>query len=469
MSGRGRGVVTVGETGIELHKSVARQPQPEGEVLIYTLELQNDGQAAVAPLARIDGAEILVDGVARPGVLVRDAVPLNTVFEPGGAAPGALWLYHLTGAPEHSYLSVPPEDAAQVDAVAFLHEGALDAGHSRRMRFQVRVPGHVGQVRITNTATVFVPQAGGARAQRSNEVTVEHAGEGGGLDYVDAGMRPVFRGALGQDLMFDFASGQCNGTRGRDEIEITVASDRTGDVETVTARESDLNSGRFSAPPLPVARMSPPVAGDNVLAATRGDRLVATVLCQSLLYSAEFLVDPGNFVFDSVDNNPVEGARVALLDTAGREIEAVTTDAEGFFSFGARTSGYYRYSVEAQGHAYPSARRVFEGFARSLSPDEASWGGAFRHAAGAVMRGDIPVDPDFGIPIAVEKRVDRARVATGGHAVYTLGLSNEMTEALLDARLVDTPPPGARIVPGSVRLDGAPIADPARRADGPVS
>ena len=466
ITGTAQGRVTIVESGLELHKSVLRLAAPDGEILTYELTLQNDGQTAVGLAERIEGDAILVDDMARPGLLVRDPMPLNTAFAAPGAAPGSVALYHREGDPAHSYVSTPPEDPAEIDAVAFLVEQPLEAGHTRKMSFQVRVSDHAGPVDILNSATVFVPQSDGTRPEPSNEVVVGREAQGGGLSYVDPGLDPVFRGTLGEDLTLRLGSGGCNTTRGRDRIEINVVSRRTGDLETVIAVETGANTGLFTAPPLPVTQMATPVAGDNVLAATRGDLLVATAICGSMQYAAEFEIDPGNFVFSSIDNAPVAGARVALLDQAGREVEIAMTDEEGFFALGDQARGRYRYSVDAPGHAYPSVRRVFEGFARQLSSSRASWGGMFSHAAGPLMQGDVPVDPSYGIPIAVEKQVDRQQVGTGGHAVYTLSLRNEMTVALTGAQLLDTPPFGTRIVAGSATLDGQRIDDPARRDDG---
>ncbi|MGR3626668.1 MAG: carboxypeptidase regulatory-like domain-containing protein [Limimaricola sp.] len=466
ITGEARGRVTIVEAGLELRKSVARNPRPEGEVLTYTLTLQNDGQTAIGLSDSIEGAALLVDGERRRGLLVADPIPLNTVFAGPGTAHGLQPLYHVEGAPAHSYRSTPPGNHRAVDAVAFLSEMPLDAGHARRMSFRVRVPPHAGTVAIPNRATAFAPDIDGTRRVPSNTVSIRHDGAGGGLAYVDGARRPLLRGSLGEDLRLRLLAGACNATRGRDRVEINVASRRTGDLETVLAIETGFNTGRFEAPPLPVARMALPVAGDGVLAATRGDLLVATATCGAMQFASEFEIDPGSYVFDSVDNAPVSGAKVMLLDGTGKQTEAVFTDAEGFFALGERPAGRYRYSVEAPGYAYPSARRVFEGFARQLSSNAASWGEAFRHSAGPVAQGDLPVDPSYGIPIAVDKKADRDRVSTGGHVVYTLSLRNEMSEALLDARLRDALPFGASIIGGSVTLDGARIARPERAGDG---
>lgn len=466
VTGAAAGLLQVVSAELELRKRVARSLRPQGEILTYTLTLQNDGEVAVQAVERINGDRIEVDGAPRAGVLVRDPIPLNTVFEAPGQAAGLLALYHLAGSPAHSYVSVPPEAPEEIDAVAFLHEGPVAAGHSREMSFRVRVPHHVGGVAIVNTARVFVSDESDAWSVESNPVAVRREVEAGGLAYVDGGDAPVFRGTLDEDVQLLLSSGACNVSRAPDRIEVAVSSLRTGDVELIAAMETGANTGRFASAPLPVVRMQTAVAGDGVLAATQGDVLIATSRCGGLTYDAEILIDPGNFVFNSVNDAPVEGARVALLDSDGREIRVETTDAEGFFSFGQRAQGRYRYSVEAPGHAYPSIRRVFQGFARQVSSDMASWGGMFHHAAGPMMRGDVPVDPSYGIPIAVEKRADRDRVATGGHVIYTLELRNEMGEALVEARLRDTLPYGARIVPGTATLEGVPIADPTEAADG---
>ena len=83
------------------------------------------------------------------------------------------------------------------------------------------------------------------------------------------------------DTRLRLTAGACNDTMSVDRAIVTLRSFLTGDVERVTATETEPNSGIFLTPAVPMARMDMPASGDNVVATTDGDRLIATADCST--------------------------------------------------------------------------------------------------------------------------------------------------------------------------------------------
>ena len=66
------------------------------------------------------------------------------------------------------------------------------------------------------------------------------------------------------------------------------------------------------------------------------------------------------------------------------------------------------------------------------------------------------------------KFADRDTVGFGEFVSYTLDISNNMYQALINAQVLDRPSRGATFIEGSVTLDGKTLADPIRDAEGDV-
>ena len=223
------------------------------------------------------------------------------------------------------------------------------------------------------------------------------------------------------------------------------------------------------------------VGANTTFTATYTDALDATDVVVDTA-----LADPSNRVFVSTTGEPVNGAVVSLLDGTGAP--AATFGVDGFSAFPAtQTSG--EAVTDAAGLLYEAGDGEFrlpfvpegayqirvdppEGytFASSLDPDTivsladgsfvltpASFGELFSQGADGALRFDIPLDP-LG-ELVVSKTADATSAGIGDFVAYTVLVENAGT-APVPLRLHDTLPMGFRYLPGTARLDGAPVADP---------
>ncbi len=461
------GRVNIVAGGFEIDKSVALRSVGGDEVLTYTLRLRNNSELAIAAYDTIDGDPLLIDGSPRSGILVVDPVPLNTRFAATRETGGLEAVYHLRGSAPQSYVTQPPADLSSVETVGFFWPGDYPVGKSSDLSFDVLLPGALGDVTVRNTGWAYFNQAGDTQRALSNEVVLRHsAASPARLSFVDpADQSPAFYGQLGTDTGLSITAGACNASPDRDTVGITVWSLFTGDTETLTARETGPNTGIFVTAPVPLSEMAAPVSGDGVLASEEGDTLQAMADCAGVSLIADLPVNPGNFVFNSVTNAPVPDAKVTLR-RAGAPIATATTDQRGFFALGAVPQGSYRLHVDPRGgFAFTSRRKYFEGFGRNVDINSA-YGQVFSHDGGLLYQTDIPVDPAYGIPVALEKSADKSSVMTGEPVVYTLTAHNNMDQALVLAEILDRPPYGANLISGSVAIDGRPVADPDRDKNG---
>ena len=462
------GTVEIVSGTLELAKSVTRRTMADGDELMFELTLRNNSERDIGQNDDINGDEIRIDGTEMTGTLVRDDIPLNTEFVEFGASGDLTPLYHLQGDREHDYVTSAPLDRSEVDAVAFFLDADYPVGRSSDLNFTVFVARELGTLNISNIADAFMPSSTGTITQRSNEIVVHRDAENVvSLDFVNPSTHTdTSVGAIGSDTGLRLTSGACNISGNIDTTEVTVVSGKTNDTEVIIARETGRNTGIFYTAGLPLTRMDTPVSGDGVLASTDGDTLYATARCDTQVVADSLLVNPGNFVFNSVTNAPIPNATVQVVDASGQVVHTVDTDADGFFAAESIPAGQYRYVVlPPADFAFPSVRTGFAGLDRSIDR-EISYGGAFAHSGGILLHTDLPVDPYYGIPLTLTKEADKTRVRTGEFVTYTLTATNNMDQALIGSDILDRPPLGADLVEGSVRLDGAVQADPTLEPSG---
>ncbi|SNR59541.1 hypothetical protein [Puniceibacterium sediminis] len=462
LGGEAQGVTRIVSGALEIEKYQSVRETDTASEIDYTLHVRNNSELAVAGYSAIDGEPLRIDGAVSTGVLVRDMIPLNTVFRGISNAGGMVALFHRSGDPKHDYLTQQPRQAEEVDAIGFFLEGEYAVGLSTDPSFSVGVPKVLGDVDILNTAVVYLDGEERSAALTSNTTVFTRNNAGSGVlrfENPETGDGQAF-GAPGRDTRLRLNSGACNLTTGVDTTTVTLRSLSSGDVETVTATESASNSGVFLTTVVPLARMDNAVSGDQVMATTDGDTLIATAQCGGAMLEDTLLINPGNFLFNSVTNAPVDGVNIALVNaTSGTEMARAVTDPRGFFAFGDVPAGSYRYEVvNAPDWEFPSVRMDFPGFGRLMA--RAGYGAAFDHAGGMVYVSDIPVDPHYGAPLSLQKTTDRETVGNGEFVIYTLEFANNMNQALIGAEILDRPSRGVTLVPGSVVLDGEPLADP---------
>ncbi|EAQ02245.1 hypothetical protein OB2597_19221 [Pseudooceanicola batsensis HTCC2597] len=458
--------IVTGTVELEKFQAVRTAPGAADTIIEYGLLLRNNSETPLSGATATDRSALRIDGSAVNGIILRDEIPLNTVFETVVDSGGTVPIYHRRGDAEEEYSSRPPAPE-QVDAIAFFVAG-VPVGQSVDPRFTVRVPDVLGSVDIANTAESFLDGTLSAAGVRSNTTLYQRdRATGGRLTFVDpATATDAATASPGTDTSLHLTSASCNLTATADRVTISIRSTLTGDVETLSAVETGANTGHFVTAALPLTRMGGAVPGDQVMATEPGDRLIAEASCGPHALGDVLLVDPGNFVFDSLNNAPVEGISVALLNgVTGREVGRTVTDARGYFTFGTVAAGEYRYAVlDAPEWEFPTVRAAFPGFGRIVAG--AGRGNAFTHGGGALVVSDIPVDPHYPMPLSISKRADRDQVSHGEFMEYTLTLTNNMHQALVAAELLDRAPFGAELVAGSVRLDGEVLGDPRRSASG---
>ena len=460
--------LTLVDAALELEKLQNVRENDGATYLDYTLRLRNNSNEPISGYAEIDGSPITIDGAPATGVLLNDAIPLNTSFDEVQYAAGMDALFHLRGAGPHTYVTQRPSDQNQIDQIAFFAEGDFAVGRSEDVSFSVASSDGYGTFRVSNTAQTFVVRSGQTVSQQSNTVsTTVSSGAEARMLFIDpeTGAEAEY-GELGEDTQITVWSGACNTSFEVDTFEVTVVNSRNGDAETVTARETGANTAIFTTAPLSLMQMTSPVSGDGVMAARGGDTLAASATCDGQSLTAELEIGGSRTVFNAMDNTPLSGITIVLLDAqTEREVARVESDELGLFIFEDIPAGRYIFDLaDAPRWSFPTVRDALPGYERTVTG--AGRGAAFDHDGGTVRVTDLPIDPYYPTPLVLSKTAARDVVATGEFLKYTIDLNNNMYQALIAAQVVDTPSFGLGFVAGSARLNGAVIADAAVSPDG---
>ncbi|WP_069298425.1 DUF11 domain-containing protein [Neptunicoccus sediminis] len=466
--GEALGKVIIVDQALQLRKKLARRDAPEGEIATFTLALRNNAESIVTAYSALDGQSIFLDGVSFRGIVLRDAIPLNTTLLSATPAGKMVVGYHLRGQGKHSYQTGMPEDLSTVDAVAFLHDGDYGIGHSTDVSFDVLISDHLGPVSVENTALTYMVVDGVPTEIPSNTVSFDRVSDvTSTLEFIDPDTdTPAKTSDLDRDTRLMLTSGACNTSATVDVVTIEVTSTITNDMETVTATETGANTGIFTTTLLPIAQMSFPKSGDGVIASAPGDNLQARAECREQTVFDTLLVRPGSYVFNSLTNETISNATVQLLNRAGKVVAEAISDSSGFFALGDISKGRYTTRVlPPADFAFASKRTDFRGYARNVDA-KASYGTRFRHGGGPVFPMDIPLDPFYGVPLSIEKSANKRQAQTGDFVTYTVRAQNGMNQALTQAIVVDALPRGAVYVEGTALVDGVAIDQPTVEATG---
>ena len=181
--------------------------------------------------------------------------------------------------------------------------------------------------------------------------------------------------------------------------------------------------------------------------------------------SGPSFVDPFGIVFDSVSNNPIQGAVVTIFTSAGVQCtpgsEIVITDAnpqttgsDGAYSFNTLNGDYY-ITVSATGYTYPSTKSSFP--AGRTTP-AGSKGETFT-IAGVIIEMDQPMDGGSGL-LSITKDANKKEVSVGDIVTYTVTIQNSQSIDITSTYLEDKIPAGFKYIEGKATLDGVAIADP---------
>mgnify|MGYP000276719585 CR=1 FL=1 len=427
----------------------------------YLLRLRNNSGLDIAPYAAIANRPIIIDGVPQSVILVRDEIPLNTTFAEVAGTGSFDAIYHITGNPEHTYVSTPPADPARINAIAFTTDETYIVGRATDLVFRVRVNDNIGDAPVVNTATAYLNDGGAVISSTSNEVETPVVAVDGELRFFDPGFTtPIEATNFDEEVAIQLIAGSCNITREIDEVFVTVTTALSNDSEVVLARETGPNTGIFRTAGLAVRESSIAFPSNTVLEPKADDSASASATCRGSTFGDEIVIEPGGYVFDSITNAPISGARVELFPvSAGGTVgtvalQAITTDQNGFYSFGPVPQGTYNIVVTPPTtYNSPSRFFFFDGFERDVS-ENASYGRTFTFDGGPLGNIDIPVDPADTLPLTLDKTANRDEVRRGEYVVYTVNASNLTGQGLTNATIEDRLPPGFIYIAGSTAIDG---------------
>lgn len=301
----------------------------------------------------------------------------------------------------------------------------------------------------------------------------------------------AWNSGAGQRLFLQVTAAGCNAdTTQVETLEITVNSWKAGGSKTYRAVETGASTGVFrvdtgiatqdvSNRSTSAARM----AGGAAHGVMPGGQVDAGFAgCSGLSLATDIMIDPGGVVFDSATGEPVPGVTVRLIDVTGAgnggaaggaarvfgydgttpAPSEVVTGADGRYSFPKVSPSEYRVNVTAPAaYRFPSARAEAQFPESRAVSAPGSYGGTFpvNVSTGAVVL-DVPLDP---LPhgLSLQKTASRTTAELGESVEYLVTVKNVGEVDLQAVRVADTLPIGFAYVPGSARLDGAAMAEPA--------
>lgn len=305
-------------------------------------------------------------------------------------------------------------------------------------------------------------------------------------------VEPVAVLRAGQNLIFEVQALAANtDPNAIDQLEVTITTS-TGDRETEIVFETGENTGVFVGQ-MATVRMPPPVVtGDCRLSLVDGSSITVSATVGdtnpiTVSTDVQVLVDPFGVVFDSETGEPVNGARVTLIDdVTGLPATVFAEDGvtpwpssvisgepvtdgvgnvvemgPGEFWFPLTFLGRYRLEIEPpEPYTAPSVVQPDQ-IATITRPNggsfvirEGSYGGAFVLDNPTPVQIDIPVDRD-GPGLAITKTVSRAQVVPGDVVFYAINTTNsDPTRARRDVVITDTPSRWLRLRPDTIRING---------------
>ncbi len=487
-TGAGNTVAQIDNDAMTTHGAVMTLTQTSSAAALspgQTLSLQvvaanSGGDAGSTP--------ITMDGAAEQRVLVTWPVPPGTRLIDATAPGNATLLYHRLGAASGVFVTTPPSDLAQVDAVGYAFNG-FTAGTSSQLMMRVGITTLSGTVSSTASTAYLDGPGGTPLSATSNPVNVRVVSSVALLRYYTSASydRVAKTVTMGSALYLQADAMACNqDPLVADTLTFRITSSTTGDTETFTASETGPNTGLFRADSLPRTAdvlQTPAISGDGRVEARSNQRLRATVEgCSTTIDPVTILVDPYGVVFNSQTNGLVGGVTVELIDVSGAGnggqagAAARVWQSDGVTSAPASVvtdlSGTYRFPLVAPStYQLRVTTPVTFSFPSSLTPGQVpagrvvdpagSYGRSFTITADAEpVQLDVPVDPSQTTGLMLQKTSSRAVVEIGDVIDYQVLLRNVSGVALDDVKLSDRLPLGLRYVPGTARRDGSVVPNP---------
>jgi uncharacterized repeat protein (TIGR01451 family) len=453
------------------------------------------GRFAVAPQG---------DRQGRGTFVPRSAPGLRPLF---GKVAGALALCGALGA---SILA--PHQARAVTGDKIINRAALSAFEIPALTSSVTVtvvnrtpstveflkyaPGVTGSTSQPVPGTSFLTAAGTLSPVPAPTV----AGSGAAIDLSQpVALLPFSTFHQGEPLFIRLTDLDQNLDRTRAEtVLVTVSDSKTGDSETLQLTETGPDTGVFIGYLQTSPAASVPhdgtlsVVGDSSITARYTD-----IVDGSDSSTSAALVDPFGIVFDSVTGQPVDGARVELLNANGTPAVVLGDDGaagnlfpSSVLSGGTATDhegavyafnpGGYRFPFVAPGSYilkvtppanYSSPSTVATAQLLALPggftiQTPGSRGEVFVVPTGPAIRVDIPIDPMVGT-LWLRKSSGKSTVSAGEYLHYDITLENtDPLGSVFNTIVTDRLPAGFRYQKGSAHLNGLAAADPAVSPDG---
>lgn len=455
------------------------------EALVFTATAVNNGSAAAAPRA------VSVNGAAATLFVLRVPVPVNVVFvsAQASASPGAQTLYHLLGSAADTYVtSVPAGSVA--DAVAW-GVASLAPDSSLKGQFTVTVNANAAGT-ISGTAYADWTDHAAPLSTLSNTVVLPLPARAPRITFYTGTTytTPSRQNLAGNPLFVQVDAAVCNSNSTQiGTAPVTLVSQLTGDTETFTAVETGVNTGLFRIlPNVPTANAALHIvaSGDGILEVLRNDVVSATItVCGGISVSATttLLIDPSGVVYDSHTNQPVAGVTVQLVDVTGAgnggkagsaatvfqpdgapAPSQVVTAADGSFAFPLVAPSTYKVLLTTlTGYTFPSKLPIGLQPAGRLIDTEGSYGRPLTIASSSrePVRFDVPLDPGATGGLFIQKTASKTTAEVGDFVDYSVKFNNVTAVALPGTVVSDSLPAGFAYMPGTARLNGVPIPDPA--------
>lgn len=471
--------------------------------LTYTLVIENKSRTAITPTS------VLIDGQPSAVVLMTDALPANTVFKSAKPLNSSAKVLYRTG--DNSFSSQLPADKTLINELVVAYPQAIAANATEQVQLLVEMNSNIANTTLVNRFHVKHVVGGTEKTTDSNDVSTVVAGKPGISNNTSTYNKVLATGSLNHPLYISANSTQCNASRNvSEQVRIRIKSTKTGDEVIVIGTEVDpvsgkpaLNTGVFHYE-LPTQESTTANPNDQVLQTVKRDNvLVSLINCLDSNgnptasikdVDTTVLMDPYGVVFDAKTGQPVKGARVILLDAAGKPIGSNVafsinrstgalesmpaeqfTNELGEFIYPLVIAGTYSVQVDTSTikgpvvYKFTSNKTVYpvSGFGNKQVNDSWSYGGKFTLNEGDPALGiDIPIDPDGTAEpekaiLTVQKAASNSNAEVGDFEDYTVTvLNNSKTAVSTDVKIHDTLPRGFIYVPGTARVDGVKVGDP---------
>lgn len=305
-------------------------------------------------------------------------------------------------------------------------------------------------------------------------------------------VQPTDRLNGGEPLYFEVSAAAANRDPSAIDTLTVVVTSAEGDRETMTVFETTPDGGVFAGvidtfripPPLMVEDCRLSVGPDSRITVAAMNPGSETALVQT---DVEVLVDPFGVVFDSETGQPVDGARVTLVDAVtGAPARVFAEDGvtpwpstvvsgndiidgagrtammgPGEFWFPLTSQGTYRLVVDPPAPYRAPSTASRELLERVTRPDgrahvirDGSFGDVFVLDSPVPFEVDVPVDRP-ALDLAMTKTASRTNAAPGDMIFYTITVRNaDPTRMKRAVTLSDMPSRWLRLRADSIRIDG---------------